>query len=647
MAKNPWTGVDAIEADELSRIQGFYADALTQALKNQKKFLQKVKDVDDGKIKPPYAEEETGKIKKWREGFVREQMRQQKVIDGIMADINKAGQMAAGTISDTSVDIYSTARDVQTETLKNEAKTWLNREPNFAMYNKRQIGVLLQKNQSPFSKIAYQNLGQNEAIRRRLQNEMAIAIINGESQEKMMKRIRDVVGNAEYNARRTAQTERTRIQAQATHETATEAHAMGIRTYKKWSTRMINSRDNHIALNGACALTNELFKYSADGSEVDYPMMYPGDSSAPASEVCNCHCVYIEHVLLDDEDVQFGKIVHIDPAVGKKIAEESLGFEAFNEEVRQNMISDLLRSMKEDARNGVGDYQKSIDLTELVFSSDKYSYKKAELEYEKAKESLEECNRLRIEFHKLIAEAAEIGDYSKVDEFYEKYGSMIDGKIRENLEYEVTTGWIIKKKNAIIKTISEVRGEDFYSTPDNYHFDPQSSTNAVESVKSALKYYPESWINKLEEGIAKKRANLNANNPNADVGLYAIDTTSRGEWRGISVVIPNRGKIETNTGIHELAHGMEDYIEGIKEQEKSFYEYRTNGESLEWLGVGYMQDEVTKPDHFEHRYMGKYYNNDDDFELMSMGMEYEFGSGEHFTRDTEMEKWLIGLMLGL
>lgn len=331
MAKNPWTGVDAIEAETIARLQEIYADALTQALKNQKAFLQKVKDVDDGKIKPPYSDPD--KIKSWREGFVREKLRQQAVIDGIMADINKAGEMAAGTIKDSSFGIYTAARETQVETLVNESKTWLNRTPNFAMYNKRQIGVLLQAKQSPFSKIAYMNLGTNVAIRRRLQNEMAVAIINGESQIKMAERIRNVVGNALYNAKRTAQTERTRIQAQATHETATEAHAMGIRTYKQWSTRMVNSRENHIMLNGACALTNELFKYSATGSLVDYPLMYPGDSSAPADQVVNCHCVYMEHVLLDDEDVQYGRIVHIEPDVGRQIAEQTLGREAYNEEV--------------------------------------------------------------------------------------------------------------------------------------------------------------------------------------------------------------------------------------------------------------------------------------------------------------------------
>lgn len=153
MARNPWTGVDALEADELRRIQGFYADALEQTIKNQKKFLKKVADVDSGKIKPPYPPEETEKIKKWREGFVREQLRQQAVIDGIMADINKAGKMAAGTIQDANIDIYSKSRDIQAEILKSEAKTLLNKEPNFAMYNKRQIGVLLQKEQSPFLRL--------------------------------------------------------------------------------------------------------------------------------------------------------------------------------------------------------------------------------------------------------------------------------------------------------------------------------------------------------------------------------------------------------------------------------------------------------------------------------------------------------------
>lgn len=127
---------------------------------------------------------------------------------------------------------------------------------------------------------------------------------------------------------------------------------------------MINSRDNHIALNGACALTNELFKYSADGSEVPYPMMYPADPSAPASEVCNCHCTYIEHVLLDDEDVQYGKIVRIDPALGKRTAEESLGFSAYNEEVYEQ-IKELGFFKKNGAYMAVHDTRYDLRYDEL------------------------------------------------------------------------------------------------------------------------------------------------------------------------------------------------------------------------------------------------------------------------------------------
>ena len=59
---------------------------------------------------------------------------------------------------------------------------------------------------SPMSKIRYKELGKNTQIRRRLQRELGVAIASGESRKKLMNRILAVVGNAEYNAKRTAQT---------------------------------------------------------------------------------------------------------------------------------------------------------------------------------------------------------------------------------------------------------------------------------------------------------------------------------------------------------------------------------------------------------------------------------------------------------
>ena len=283
---------DAIEQATMTRVVEIYTGALRKALKSKKAFLQKIADVDSGKIKPPQYYVDRGEVDKWREGFVRELMRQNKVIDGIMEQLNAAGADAAALIRDSMVDIYNANRQEATETLALEAGQ-MGVYATFAQYDKRQIAVLLQEQQSPFSRLAYQNMGQNPAIRRRLQNELAQATILGESQRDIIKRIRKVTGQTVAQARRVAQTERTRVQSQARWQAGNEAAAMGLRVYNTWATRMINSRESHIRLNGKSALQGERFPGSV--------LRFPGDPEGPAREVINCFCVLVPNLLAPDE----------------------------------------------------------------------------------------------------------------------------------------------------------------------------------------------------------------------------------------------------------------------------------------------------------------------------------------------------------
>lgn len=133
-------------------------------------------------------------------------------------------------------------------------------------------------------------------IRSALQSQMAQAAILGESQEKIIKRIQKVTGQAEYQARRIAQTERNRVQSQARAEALHEAAKMGITVTKTWSARMRNTRDSHAALNGTEIPENEKF-HTIWGNE----LRYPGDPEAPAAEVINCFCVLIPDVKLPRE----------------------------------------------------------------------------------------------------------------------------------------------------------------------------------------------------------------------------------------------------------------------------------------------------------------------------------------------------------
>ncbi len=144
-----------------------------------------------------------------------------------------------------------------------------------------------------FSKIAYNHIGKNKQIRSMLQSEFAQGALLGESQDKLVKRIMKVTGQLEYQARRVAQTERTRVQSQARYEAGQEAQSLGVRVANQWSTKMHNSREAHIKRDGLWAMQGEAF--------LDSDMRYPGDPAGGAAEVINCHCVLVPDVLWDDE----------------------------------------------------------------------------------------------------------------------------------------------------------------------------------------------------------------------------------------------------------------------------------------------------------------------------------------------------------
>lgn len=291
---------DVMENALLARVGRIYGNALRSAIRKKAAFLRKIKAVDEGRIKPPQYYVDTDQVDKWRHGFVRELIRQQNVIDGIMDELNKAGVDSAKIIRETMPDYYEINRS-EAVSILSKAMENAGLDGTFTKQTRRQIEILLNENESPFSKLAYQNMGKNPAIRRRLQDELAQATILGESQEQIIKRIRAVTGQTVSQARRVAQTERTRVQSQARWDANNEAVAMGVTVVNEWSTRMINSRDTHIALNGKKALQGEYFPGS--------PLRFPGDPYAPAREVVNCHCVLVPDVLLEGQKVVDGDVV--------------------------------------------------------------------------------------------------------------------------------------------------------------------------------------------------------------------------------------------------------------------------------------------------------------------------------------------------
>lgn len=282
---------DALEKDLQKRIAEVYGDALKRAVRNNRLFLTNVKKLDARAAELEKGGWTSEKIEKWRKEEVLRLLRQQRLVQNITDEMNRAGVEIAPEIKSRMAEVYKVNSDMTYQRINGRVNA------DFALIPKKQIPIILDDAQPVFSKIAYRHLGQNKTIRAALQREMAQAAILGESQDKIIKRIQKVTGQAEYQARRVAQTERNRVQSQARADALHEAAQAGVIVTKKWSARMRNTRDSHAALNGVEIPENEKFR-TIWGNE----LRYPGDPEAPASEVINCHCVLIPDVKLPPEN---------------------------------------------------------------------------------------------------------------------------------------------------------------------------------------------------------------------------------------------------------------------------------------------------------------------------------------------------------
>lgn len=169
--------------------------------------------------------------------------------------------------------------------------------------NRKRLNELarLAEQESPFTKLSLDNLGNPEIIRRQLQVEIEKHIRAKEASSGLVERIRKVVDISLARAKTTAQTEKTRAlngtrvadairQYQADYEKAVKGHRKRPELPKfQWiNPRMAKEpRHEHVAISGNVREVGEYFLPN---------LRYPGDPQAPASQTINCHCYVRRHI---------------------------------------------------------------------------------------------------------------------------------------------------------------------------------------------------------------------------------------------------------------------------------------------------------------------------------------------------------------
>lgn len=264
------------------QIQKEYNDALEAAIKKNREFLKRAKDVQSGKIKPPAGLKTEKQIEAWKRGYMRRAAEKGEVVESIAKEMQEAGIKTRTRIQKTMSRIYAQTRKNVSALLDKVIPA------NLPEMTRKQAEILLYRSgkAGAFSKIAFANLGNDAKAVKRLRNEMAQAIIKGEDDAKIIERIRKVTGMEENDAMRVLRTERTHIESLAMQDTAMEHYkATGARPRKRWICMFRNSRDSHVQMHGQTVFVDEDFTLPSGN-----PISYPGDSRAGAAEVCNCQC---------------------------------------------------------------------------------------------------------------------------------------------------------------------------------------------------------------------------------------------------------------------------------------------------------------------------------------------------------------------
>lgn len=298
----------------LARLAELYGKAVRRIIKRSARLWEALRAIESGSVKPPeiYTEEQRGA---WVQARVDMALAETGTEHHVGEELAAAGIAATAIISSAMIDSYLANRRWARSRIDDQLEAPI----PWPTLTERQVRIIIVDAQPVGEKIAYRNLGSSPTFLRRFQREMAAATRGGESQRDLVKRIMDAMnetGRAAYRkAELIAQTERTRVQSQARWEADEEAISHGIRVADIWLCQNIpphrtssgwssGSRDSHRALHREARLHGESWT-TIHG----HTLRYPGDPSAPASEICRCHCALEPRVLLADEDVVDGRIV--------------------------------------------------------------------------------------------------------------------------------------------------------------------------------------------------------------------------------------------------------------------------------------------------------------------------------------------------
>lgn len=671
--------------DEMERkIKKEYEQAANEAAVKTQKYLDRfqTRDVEmRQKLDEGLITQE--KYNSWRQGQIMTGRRWAELSENLAKDYNNANNIAKSVVNGYMPEVYALNHNYGTYEVEHQAKL----DTVYSLYDRQTVERLLREDTDllpPISKTMSQRIAEGKDIRWNKQvinSVMTQSILQGESIPKMARRLADKVGEKNYKAAvRNARTMTTRAENYGRLDSYKRAQSLGIELKKMWVATLDNvTRDSHVDVDGEVVPVDKTFSNGLD---------CPG-GMGPPEEVYNCRCTMIADL----------KGFETDPKDMNLRRNEKLGDMSYDE--WKQAARDRLPS-EEKYRRAVNRYNNLDNPTEKDLIAVGTALRERMME---VYNGIENLKPLYDEYQDAYKEYTKLDGYSTyADNYWNKYNSWRMSKgldiskgsddlkwrdwtnnmtmetglririrgLEKNLDgigvkigaddtifdvmkkIEVVRNNAVDKLNGIVAALQplqqqcvgenaaralrdelgKIRSMGIQKGMDvKKHLSLGGSRSPMKKhVEKAYDFYPTQWIN---------------NSINAGQLKVETDSAARGFYSDYRKIIALKGQkyddaALLSNAIHELSHRFER-TQGLIMTEKEFYDRRTKGEVLEWLGGNYGKNEMTRKDNFISPYMGKDYQ-ETAYELLSMGVETAMMNPSALLADTNMLDWIYGIL---
>ncbi len=137
---------DALEKSLKKRIADVYGEALKRAVRNNPPFLTNVKNLDEHAKKLEAGGWTSEKIEKWRKEEVLRLLRQQRLVQSIADEMDRAGMEIAPEIKARMAEVYKVNSDATFRHINSRVNA------NFALIPKAHVKIILDDAQLYFPK---------------------------------------------------------------------------------------------------------------------------------------------------------------------------------------------------------------------------------------------------------------------------------------------------------------------------------------------------------------------------------------------------------------------------------------------------------------------------------------------------------------